>query len=128
MQKLGTFIHNTLQRIHESIKKGEIISPTQMKEIVDAHWLDLPIAKKKNDKIKQDLTKNFVNYYITAKDEYKDIIAVEESFSHIDDNMIVNGKIDLIARNKDDNVCLVDFKARKQEGIEKTNVDKQLQI
>ena len=24
--------------------------------------------------------------------------------------------------------CLVDFKARKQEGIEKTNVDKQLQI
>ena len=128
MQKLGTFIHNTLQRIHESMKKEEEISPLEMKEIVESYWLDLPISQKKNEQIKQDLIKKFVNYYITAKDEYKDIIAVEESFSHIDDNMIVNGKIDLIVRDKNDHVCLVDFKARKSGGIEKTNVDKQLQI
>jgi len=128
MQKLGSFIHNTLQRIHESMKREEDITPSEMKTIVETYWLNLPISQKKNEKIRQDLTKKFVNYYISAKDEYKDIIAVEETFSHIDDNMIINGKIDLIAKNKDDHICLVDFKARKKEGIEKTNVDKQLQI
>jgi len=42
--------------------------------------------------------------------------------------MIIKGKVDLIAEEKDGKVTLIDFKTRKQEGIEKTNVDKQLQI
>lgn len=128
MQNLGTFIHNTLQRIHENMKEGKEISPSEMREIVDFYWMDLPISKKKNDSMKKNLVKEFVSYYIKAKDVYKDILAIEESFSHIDDNMIIRGKIDLIVKDKDGDISLIDFKARKKEGIEKTNVDKQLQI
>jgi len=128
MQRLGSFIHNTLQQIHESMKKKHDIIPSEMKEIVDKYWIDLPLSKEKNDQIKQSYIKKFVTYYLAAKDDYKEILAIEQSFSHIDDNMIVDGKVDLITKNKEGRVCLVDFKARKSEGIEKTNVDKQLQI
>jgi len=128
MQRLGSFIHNTLQQIHESMKKKHEISPSEMKEIVDKYWIDLPLSKEKNEQIKQSYIKKFVTYYLTAKDDYKEILAIEQSFSHIDDNMIVDGKVDLITKNKEGSICLVDFKARMKEGIEKTNVDKQLQI
>jgi len=128
MQALGTFIHNTLQRIHESMKKRKDISPTEMKEIVNTYWIDLPISKIKNNSIRDKKIKDFVNYYLSIKEDYKEILGVEESFSHIDDNMIIKGKVDLIVKDKEDKVCLIDFKARKSEGIKETNVDKQLQI
>jgi DNA helicase-2/ATP-dependent DNA helicase PcrA len=128
MQNLGTFIHNVLQRIHECMKGGNAISPQQMKEIVKTYWIDLPMSKKRNENIKQKLIKEFVNYYVSVKDKYVEIIAIEESFSHIDDSMIIKGKVDLIVRDNDGNIDLIDFKASKQKGIEETNVDKQLQI
>lgn len=128
MQNLGTFIHNVLQRIHENMKKDNVIYPLKMKEIVDAYWIDLPMSQEKNVKTKEKLIKEFVAYYIKVKDEYQEIISIEESFSHIDDNMIIKGKVDLIVKDKDGNINLIDFKAREKKGIEETNVDKQLQI
>lgn len=128
MQNLGSFIHNVLQRIHEQMKKDKNISPDEMKKIVSTYWIDLPMGPKRNETIRAKLIKEFVAYYLTAKENYAEIVAIEESFSHIDDNMIVKGKIDLIVKDKDGNTDLIDFKARKQKGIEKTNVDKQLQI
>jgi DNA helicase II / ATP-dependent DNA helicase PcrA len=128
MQNLGTFIHNVLQRIHERMKNNVSISPSEMKEIVTGYWIDLPMGKERNSKIRDKLTKEFVAYYIKVKDEYEEILAIEESFSHIDDDMIIKGKVDLIVKDKKGNIDLIDFKARKQKGIEETNVDKQLQI
>jgi len=127
-QNLGLFVHNTLQRINESIKKKKEILPAQMKEMVDTYWIDLPMSKDKNKHLKDKHIKQFINYYLTANEDFKEILAIEESFSYIDDNMIIKGKVDLIVRDKDDNVCLIDFKARGQKGIEDTNVGKQLQM
>jgi len=128
MQKMGTFIHNVLRCIHEEIKKGNEISPPKMREIVDRYWLNLPMSQKKNQEWRDNKLRELVKYYITIKDHYKEILAIEESFSHIDDNMIINGRVDLIVKDNEDNNCIMDFKARKKKGIEETNVDKQLQI
>ena len=128
MQRVGTFIHNSLKQIHENMKKGKAISPHDMRDIVEKYWINLPIADKKNATMKEKKIEELVTYYISAKDNYKDILAIEESFSHIDDNMILKGKVDLIVKDKHDKVCLIDFKARTKKGIEETNVDKQLQI
>lgn len=128
MQRVGTFIHNSLQQIHENMKKGKDISTQGMKEIVEKYWIDLPISEKKNIAMRAEKINELITYYISVKDSYKEILAIEESFSHIDDNMILKGKVDLIVRDNDDKVCLVDFKARTRKGIEKTNVGKQLQI
>lgn len=128
MQRVGTFIHNSLQQIHENVMKGKILSPKDVREIVDKYWMDLPISEEKNIGMRERMLKELITYYVSAKDDYMEILAVEESFSHIDDNMILKGKVDLIVRDKDKKVCLIDFKARTKKGIEKTNVGAQLQI
>jgi len=128
MQYLGSFIHNVLQHIHENIKKNNVLSSQSMLSLINSYWLDLPLLKNQNEEIKENIIIDFVRYYNYALENYKEIIAIEQSFSHIDDHMIISGKIDLIVKDKNNNVNLIDFKARKKEGIEKTNVDKQLQI
>ncbi len=127
-QNLGIFVHNTLQRINEAIKKGNTITPAEMKQIVESYWVDLPMDKSRNESLKKKITTHLVNYYVSALDEFKEVLAIEESFSHIDDNMIIKGKVDLIVKDKNNEICLIDFKAREQKGIEETNVDKQLQM
>jgi CRISPR/Cas system-associated exonuclease Cas4 (RecB family) len=99
-----------------------------MKKIIEKYWLDLPMSQIKNQEIKRKQVEKLVEYYLYAKEHFAQIIAIEEPFSHIDDNMIIKGKVDLVAKLKDGKVAIIDFKARKQKGIEKTNVDKQLQI
>lgn len=127
-QNLGSFVHNTLQRINEAIQKNKEILPVDMKKIVDSYWIGLPISREQNKNLKEKITKEFIMYYLTARENFKEILAIEESFSHIDDNMIIKGKVDLIVKDNDNNVCLIDFKAREQKGIEETNVEKQLQM
>jgi DNA helicase-2/ATP-dependent DNA helicase PcrA len=128
MQTLGFFIHNTLQRIHENMKKGQMLSPEQIEQIVRTYWIALPMSKKKNEDMRKSFVKRFIEYYHNAKDKFMEILAIEESFSHIDDNMIVKGKADLILKDKNGDVCLVDFKARTCQGIHETFVDRHLQI
>lgn len=128
VQSLGIIIHNVLQRIHEQMKNNKKISPSDMKKIIDTYWIDLPIPPKRNESVKGRLVKEFVAYYLEVKEEYKEIVAIEESFSHIDNNMIVKGKVDLIVKDKEGRVHLVDFKSREQKNIEKLSVDKQLQM
>jgi DNA helicase-2/ATP-dependent DNA helicase PcrA len=99
-----------------------------MKNIVDRYWINLPVSKERNKKWKTRKTKELTEYYLSAKENYKEVLAIEEAFSHIDNCMIIKGKVDLIIRNNDNEVCLKDFKARKKKGIEKTNVDKQLRM
>ena len=57
-----------------------------MRKIVSTYGIDLPMNPKRNETIRNKLIKEFVAYYITAKENYKEIIAIEESFSHIDDS------------------------------------------
>jgi len=128
MQKIGIFMHNALQRIHEYLRKNEEVTPDIMEEIADRCWLYLPMSEGKNNKLKEKKIQELITYYLSTKDSYKEVLAIEESFSHIDAHMIIKGKVDLIVRDKKGRVCLKDFKARKKGGIEKTNVDKQLKI
>ena len=74
MQRVGTFIHNSLQQIHEHLRKGEDISPRDMKNIVDRYWINLPISEKKNNELKEKKVEELVTYYVYAKDNYKEII------------------------------------------------------
>lgn len=127
-QDHGVFVHNILQRINEIIKKKNEILPADIREIVDCYWIDLPVSKKQNRNLKEKTIEEFNTYYLTAKSDFKEILAIEESFSHIDDNMIIKGKVDLIVRDKENKICLIDFKSREKKGIEVTNVDKQLQM
>ncbi len=127
MQRQGIIIHNVLQRINVALKNGEKIDRDIIGGFTAKFWL--PITGKKSDEsLKNEIIDFAFNYYIFAKKSYKSIVSVEEPFTYIDDDLIIKGKTDLIARDIDDNNVLVDFKARTSEGIEEISVDKQLNI
>ncbi len=128
MQDVGTFVHNTLQRIHNEMKNGNELSEGDIEELVEQYWIPVYRGDEKDENFKQDYLNKIKDYYETATDFYEDIISIEEPFSYVDENMVVDGRVDLICRDKDGNVDIIDFKARKSEGIEETNVDKQLKI
>ena len=110
------------------MRNNNQLNKKDISEIIDNNWIDLPVPKKQNENFKKSLREKFYTYYQEASVLYKEIVAIEEPFSYIDDNMIVKGKVDLIAKNSQDQVLLIDFKSRSLQGIEKINVDKQLQI
>ena len=126
-QKFGTLIHNVLQRIHEKMEDKVSISDSEMKEIVNKSWVDLPAGEEGNRKRRENVTKKAIAYYAKAKDEYAEIIETEAPFSRIKDNLVIRGRVDLIVKDKEGKVSLIDFKSKNIEE-DNDSVRKQLQI
>lgn len=128
LQDIGTFVHNVLQRIHNEMKNNKDINEEEIKRLVDEYWIPVYKEKSKDTKLKFEYLEKIKNYYKTANDFYDEIFSIEEPFVFVDDNMVISGRVDLIAKDLDGNVNLVDYKARGAIGIKDTNVDKQLKI
>jgi len=124
-QNYGLILHTALMRINKSLQgKHEY----KLEDIIDGSWMPLPMADKKIDEIKQEFHRILKKYIKNFTVRMKEILAVEKPFMVIGDEYIVAGKTDIVFRDHDNKVNLVDFKARHQEGIEKTNVKEQLQL
>jgi len=129
MQNYGKIVHNSLHRLHLAMKRKEKIDFKKVKEIVDKSWIKLSHRKAEDEAKKQKLqTHLFYKYYESMKDHVKEIIATEEPFTLVFDEYIITGRIDLIIKNKDNEIELIDFKSMQEEGITKTNVEMQLRI
>lgn len=126
--KIGAIVHNVLQRIHLEMKRSNSLNSEEIESIVEEYWIPVKQKKKQDREFKKHLLEKFNKYYDRAKDLYDRIIAIEEPFVHIAETAVVEGRVDLIVRNVNGQVNLIDFKARESEGIELTNVDKQLMM
>ena len=128
MQNYGIIIHNCLQKIHIGLKNNEKIDGARIKRIVNTCWIQLHNDVKKDEKQRNIIERNLLDYAHEIKDYANRIISAEEPFSIVKKNMEINGRTDLILENKKGEVELIDFKAREQKGIEKTSVDFQLKM
>lgn len=128
LQSFGIFIHNVLQRIHKEMKNDVELNEEEIERLVKEYWIPLHKEKNKDEILKNTYLDKIKDYYKTAKDFYDEIISIEEPFVYVDDNMVISGRVDIIAKDFEGNTNLIDFKARKSIGIEYTNVDKQLKI
>ena len=128
MQNYGEILHNCLHKLHLAMKKGEEINGLRIKDIVSNCWIKLHAAKKKDDQQRSILERRLLDYYIHNKHYIKEIISTEEPFSINMKDAVVTGRSDLIIKNQNDEVELVDFKARSEAGIEDTSIDLQLKM
>lgn len=128
MQNYGLIVHNCLHKIHIDLKNKEKVDGARVKGIVDNCWIKLHKKEEKDDIMKRKLERQLLNYYKQMKDYAKEIKSTEEAFSIAKRNMEINGRTDLVIENKNGETELVDFKAREQKGIEKTNVAFQLKM
>jgi DNA helicase-2/ATP-dependent DNA helicase PcrA len=125
MERQGVVVHNVVQTINLALKEGKMPDEAEIREIVDRSWLPIG-GKKADERIKERIVKQSIQYCKFAIESFSKILQVESPFTFVDDNMIVRGRADLIARDKSGKNVLIDFKARTAKGIEPTGVRRQL--
>lgn len=127
-QGLGLIIHECVYEIHKLMKNNETLSEVDIAEILSDNWLKVSTDSQENSVIKKETLKNLIIYYNEMKDYCKEIISAEEPFKKIGENFIIEGRIDLIFKNKYDEVEIVDFKSRTASQFEETKVAMQLSL
>lgn len=123
-QAYGTIVHNCLKKLHIKIKEKVEVNIQDIIEIVDLFCKDDDSRKKWRDELVTDLW----NYYENSKKFIKEIIDVELPFSYISSDLIIKGQVDLVIKNKNDELEIIDFKSFYKTGLDKTNVDIQLRL
>jgi DNA helicase-2/ATP-dependent DNA helicase PcrA len=123
-QLYGVIVHNALHKIHLMIKEGKNIRITDIIEIADMYCRDDDSRAKWRDELITDL----MNYYEKTPLFIKEVLETELPFSYIDEDLIINGQVDLVIKNTKDEIELIDYKSRYKKGLKKMNVDIQLRI
>ena len=128
MQNYGIILHNCLNKLHSSMKMKEEINGAKIKKIVGKCWIPIRKNKKRDDLEKRRLERSLLDYYYDVKDDIKEVISTEEPFSISKEDMEINGRTDLLIKNKEDKLELIDFKARDKTGIDPLEVEFQLKM
>lgn len=123
-QIYGVIVHNSLKKLHILVKEGKKVEIQDIIAIVDLYCKDDESKKKWRDELITDMW----NYYEKMSEFIKEIVDVELPFSYIDADLVINGQADLIIKNKDDELEIIDYKSRYKEGLQRMNVDIQLRI
>ena len=127
-QNYGIVVHNVLYKIHLKMKEEIKLDYDSIKELVDEGWISIYKQPKKDYSIREKVYIEMWNYYNNAKEYIKEVMEIEKPFSYIGEGIIINGRIDLLIKDKNDGTELIDFKARKEKGIYTTHVDVQLRM
>jgi len=123
-QVYGIIIHNCLQKLHLLIKEGHSIEIPDIIEIVDTYCRDEGSRKQWRDELITELWE----YYERTPDFINEVIEAEFPFSYINSDVIINGQVDLVIRNKKGELEIIDYKSRYKKGLDKLSVDIQLRI
>jgi len=123
-QTYGVIVHNSLKKLHVLIKEGRDIDIQDVIAIVDMYCKDDDSRKKWRDELITDIWQ----YYEKTPGFIKKVVDVELPFSYIDSNLVVNGQADLVIKNMDDELEIIDYKSRYKEGLGRMNVDIQLRL
>lgn len=123
-QAYGVIVHNSLKKLHILIKEGKEVSIQDIIDIVELYCRDDDSRKNWRDELITDLW----NYYEKMPEFIKEVVDVELPFSYIDSDLVVNGQVDLVIKNKSEEIEIIDYKSRYKEGLHRMNVDIQLRI
>jgi len=123
-QKYGIIVHSCLRKIHIEMKAGKQLSIRDIVKIVDTYCKDDDSKNKWRNELITDLWR----YYQNTSNIIGDVVDVELPFSCIVQDIVTTGTVDLVMKNKNGDYEIIDYKARRKEGIKKMNVDIQLRM
>ncbi|MFH0906129.1 MAG: ATP-dependent DNA helicase [archaeon] len=113
----GSVLHALLYNLNLKIKNKESYDLNQLIK-----------EKVSEDMSKYDFTMLLQNYLSDFKDELKSVVAIEKSFEFIFGGAIINGRIDLIIKNKDNQKIIVEFKSGGYNPAKVPDVKKQINL
>ncbi len=123
-QAYGVILHNCLKKMHVLMKEGKTLSIVDIISIVDLYCKD----NESRNNWRNELVMDLGAYYEKTKDFISNILDIEIPFSYINKDVVVNGQTDLVIRNKENEIEIIDFKSRVKTGLDKMNADVQLRL
>lgn len=118
---VGKSFHNCLMEIHKESKKGLIISPQELDELIErqTHFPYLTKSTKLSQPLFDKVKNNIEAYYEENKNDFNNIEFVEQEIQYkIDKNILVIGRIDLIKKISEEGyyeTTIVEFKSEEED-------------
>lgn len=115
---VGRSFHNCLMEIHKRAKKGEMLSESELENIIDRQTHFPYLTKSTRLPLKKKVAENVEGYYEDNKDEFSNIEFVEQDIQYkINENILVLGRIDLIKKiseNGNYETTIIEFKSDEE--------------
>ena len=119
----GNNVHQLLEIVFKQIKEGGKITIKTIEKIIEDNWNNVVFRRdEENLKFKASAKNQIINFFKDRLSEFNpdNIFSIEESFHYpINENVLVDGRYDLILKNKN-NIEIIDFKTgdHKDENYE----------
>ena len=118
----GTLVHATIEDIHKAAMRGESSSIT-VENVTEWFYENYETISKKDHVYLQERTrdaalKQVLRYVDEQSGSWSKVVDAEVEVSHVEDDYILSGKIDLVAAD-DGSLEIIDFKAEKKPDMEK---------
>ncbi len=125
----GANVHRALEAIHERAKNGQLVIEDDVAELVNRTWQRNPLAQVERDEAAQKAAVEQIKHYVSR--HAADLARVERVEAHFAfqlQNDVLLGKIDLLRRDVDGKVEVVDFKTSHSFPLEAERIDTQLDL
>jgi len=111
---LGSSVHDTIQELSQEKLAGNIPTKNEAGKILDKKWIFRTFESGHQESTVKDTAKEMIEKYVELEEQNKnEIVGIEEDFAIKRKNVVINGRIDRIEKNKDDEFELYDFKTGK---------------
>jgi len=125
----GANVHRALQEIHIRAAEGRIPGKEDIADIVSQTWVSNRRTKpQREEQFKKAAIKQLSRYVEGHKSSLSAALRAETSFSFTLQDQVMLGKIDLLRREKNDGIDIVDFKTSKADELKKEGIDLQLDL
>lgn len=119
----GTSLHNALERFYRMKKDqpDQEITEDELLTLFDEEWIEQWYKSPAHKQEMKEKGQQFLrDYYQTHKDNWPDVVEVEQSFFLKVGGYTIKGKIDRIDKLEDGTLRLVDYKSsKKKKSVEK---------
>ncbi|MDD1742829.1 MAG: PD-(D/E)XK nuclease family protein [Methanotrichaceae archaeon] len=129
----GDNIHRTLEAIHHQALEGQLPTEERAIKILKDKWITVNRTKPEQEDKFMDEANRQINRYLSEYGKtLSSIVEVETGFAFDLNGQIIQGNIDLLKRDHQDKVEIIDFKTSgmltNYDEITKDNINLQLDI
>jgi DNA helicase II / ATP-dependent DNA helicase PcrA len=114
----GVSLHNALERFHRLMKEQDGVAPSKefLLELYEEEWIPQWYSSPEHKNEMKEKGQQFLSdYYKKHKNNWPDVVEVEQSFFLKVGGHTIKGKIDRIDKLPDGKLRLVDYKSSKKK-------------
>ena len=105
---MGTVFHEVMEDLNLKLLKGKVVEKNELEEIVIDYYKPM-FDIKEDDEAFEEFKNNVEDYYYKYSIN-REVLESEFNFELFRDNYLLNGAIDLVYKDSNDEVVILDYK------------------